>query len=122
MWADDFSVEDFTNTLGIKPTRALNKIVITTETLFRLGTEWELGTGYEESFDINKQLNFVLGQLEGKEEELNQLKKKYDLAYRFVIVTNIENHETPVMYLDSRFIRFTDSIGAEVEFAQYIYS
>ncbi|RKJ51423.1 DUF4279 domain-containing protein, partial [Butyricicoccus sp. 1XD8-22] len=53
---------------------------------------------------------------------LNSLKKKYDLAYRFVIVTNIENHEIPVMYLDSRFIHFANSIGAEVEFAQYIYS
>ena len=117
-----FSVEDFTNTLRVEPTRALNKIVITTGTLFRLGTEWELGTGYEESFDINRQINFVLSQLEGKEDELNQLKKKYDLDYRFVTVTNVGNNEVPVMNLDSRFISFANSIGAEVEFAQHIYS
>lgn len=105
------------NELGIKPTRALNKIVIAAGTLFRLGTIWELGTDYEKSFDIEKQLFFVLSKLEGKEKELNQLKKIYDLAYRAVIVINIENREIPVMYLDSKFIRFSHSIGAEVEFA-----
>ena len=130
--ADDFSIEDFTNVLGIKPTRTYKKgeviksksnpNVATTGTHYRLHTSWELGTDYEESYDINKQLSFVLGQLEGKEEELNQLKKKYDLTYRFVLVIQIENNETPAMYLDSIFIHFADSIGAEVDFDLYIYS
>ena len=120
--ADDFSVEEFTNKLGIMPTRAFNKVVFAEGTHYRLGTSWELGTDYEESLDINKQLNFVVNQLEGKENELNRLKKKYDLAYRFVIVIQIENNEKPAMYLDSRFIHFTDSIGAEVDFDLYIYS
>ena len=121
-WADDFSVEDFTTTLGVEPTRSLNKIVIATGTLFRLGTIWELGTDYEESLDINKQLHFVVNQLEGKENELNRLKQKYDLAYRFIIVIQIKNNETPVMLLDSSFIHFANLIGAEVEFDLYIFS
>ena len=130
--SDDFSIEDFTNKLGVKPTRAYikgevvkrpsNPNVISTGTHYRLHTSWELGTDYEESLDVSKQLNFVLNQLEDKEEELNRLKKIYDLAYRFVLVIQIENNEKPAMYLDSRFIHFADSIGAEVDFDLYIYS
>ena len=30
-WANDFSVEDFTNTLGVEPTRSLNKIALPQE-------------------------------------------------------------------------------------------
>jgi hypothetical protein len=91
-------------------------------THYRLHTSWELGTDYEESLDINEQLNSVLSQLEDKAEELNRLKRKYDLAYRFVIVIQIENNEKPAMYLDRRFIHFADSIGAEVDFDLYVYS
>jgi hypothetical protein len=120
--ADDFSIEDFTNKLGVKPTRAFNKVVIATGTVFRLGANWELGTDYEESLDINNQLNIILSHLESKEEELNRLKNNYDLAYRFIIVIQIENNEKPAMYLDSRFIHFADSIGAEVEFDLYVFS
>ncbi|MEI2364602.1 DUF4279 domain-containing protein [Niallia circulans] len=130
--ADDFFLEDFTNELGIKPTRAYRKgeavkrpsnpNVTSKGTHYRLHTSWELGTDYEESLDINEQLNSVLSQLEDKAEELNRLKRKYGLAYRFVIVIQIENNEKPAMYFDRRFIRFADSIGAEVDFDLYVYS
>ena len=120
--ADDFSVEDFTNKLGVKPTRTFNKDTNVTGTHYRLYTRWIFGTEYKESINIDKQLNCVLSQLVGKEGELNRLKKKYDLDYRFVIVIQIENNETPAIYLDSRFIRFANLIGAEVEFDQYIFS
>lgn len=120
--ADDFSVEDFTNKLGVKATRAYNKVLISTGTLFRLGTNWELGTDYEESLDINKQLYSVVDQLENKKDVLKILKKSYDLAFRFVIVIQIENDEKPAMYLESRFIHFANSIGAEVEFDLYVNS
>ena len=91
-------------------------------TSYRLETIWELGTDYEESLDINKQLNLVVNQLEDKGSELKRLKQKYDLVYRFFIVIQIENNEKPVMFLDSSFIHFANLIGAEVEFDLYIYS
>ena len=62
-----------------------------------------------------------MNQLEGKENELNRLKQKYDLAYRFIIVIQIENNEKPVMFLDSSFIHFANLIGAEVEFDLNIF-
>lgn len=130
--ADDFSIKYFTNVLGIEPTRAYKKgeainrpsnpNVTSTGTHYRQYTSWELGTDYEESYDISKQLDFILNQLEWKEEELNQLRENYDLAYRFTIVIQIENNEKPAMYLDRRFIQFADSIGADVDFDLYVYS
>ena len=63
-----------------------------------------------------------MNQLEGKENELNRLKQKYDLAYRFIVVIQIENNEKPVMFLDSSFIHFANLIGAEVEFDLNIFS
>ena len=130
--ADDFSIEYFTNVLGIRPTRAYKKgeainrpsnpNVTSTGTHYRQYTSWELGTDYEQSYDISEQLDFVLNQLEGKEELLNQLRENYELAYRFTIVIQIENNEKPAMYLDRRFIHFADSIGADVYFDLYVYS
>lgn len=130
--ADEFSIEHFTNVLGIKPIRTYikgeaikrppNPNVISRGTHYRQYTSWELGTDYEQSYDISEQLDFVLNQLEGKEEQLNQLRENYDLAYRFTIVIQIENNEKPAMYLDRRFIHFTDSIGADVDFDLYVYS
>ena len=63
-----------------------------------------------------------MNQLEGKENELNRLKQKYDLAYRFIIVIQIENNEKPVIFLDSSFIHFANLIGAEVELDLNIFS
>lgn len=130
--ADDFSIKCFSNVLGIEPTRSYTKgetinrpsnpNVTTKGTHYRQYTSWEVGTDYEQSYDISEQLDFVLNKLEGKEEELNRLKNNYDLAYRFVIVIQIENNEKPAMYLDSRFIRFANSKGAEVDFDLYVYS
>lgn len=130
--ADDFSIEYFTNVLGIRPTRAYKKgeainrpsnpNVTSTGTHYRQYTSWELGTDYEQSYDISEQLDFVLNQLEGKEELLNQVRENYELAYRFTIVIQIENNEKPAMYLDRRFIHFADSIGADVDFDLYVYS
>ncbi|WP_232713349.1 DUF4279 domain-containing protein [Bacillus xiapuensis] len=40
----------------------------------------------------------------------------------FFSVIQIRNHEKPAMYLESKFIRFVDSIGAEIDFDLYVYS
>lgn len=130
--ADEFPIDDFTQVLEIQPTRTYKKDdavvrpynpnVISTGIHYRLHTSWELGTDYQESYDINQQLYFVLDQIEDKAETLNQLKKKFDLTYMFVIVIQVENKEHPAMYLESRFLSFASSISAEVDFDLYIYS
>jgi len=130
--ADEFPIDDFTKVLGIQPTRKYKKgdeiirphnpNVISKGTHHRLHSSWELGTDYQESYDINQQLYNILNYIENKAEKLNQLKKEYDLAYMFVIVIQVENNEKPAMYLESRFIDFASSIGAEVDFDLYIYS
>ena len=58
--------------------------------------------------------------LGGKTEELNQLQKKYDLEYLFVI--EIVNDEKPAMYLEKNMIDFSSLIQAEIQFDLYIVS
>ncbi|MGG3805452.1 DUF4279 domain-containing protein [Metabacillus fastidiosus] len=130
--ADEFPIDDFTETLGIQPTRTYKKgdaiirphnpNVISIGVHHRLHSCWELGTEYEESCDINDQLYKILNYMEDKIGKLTQLKREYDLVYNFIIVIQVENNETPAMYLESKFINFASSIDAEVDFDLYIYS
>ena len=85
-------------------------------------TDWTLSTGYQESYDINNQLNTILKSLEGKTKELKQLKKKYDLEFLFMIVIQVENDEKPAMYLQKNIIGFASLIQAEIQFDLYIFS
>jgi len=67
---EDFSIEDFTNELGVEPTRTIkqgeaikrppNPNMTSTGKHYQQYTSWELGTDYEESLDINKQLYFSI--------------------------------------------------------------
>ncbi|MCU5167588.1 DUF4279 domain-containing protein, partial [Bacillus paranthracis] len=56
-----------------------------------------------------------------KTEPLKQLKKKYDLEFLFMVVIQIENNESPAMYLQKNIIDFASSIQAEIHFDLNIY-
>jgi Domain of unknown function (DUF4279) len=129
---DEFPIDYVTETLGIEPTitykkgdvivRPHNPNVISTETRFRIETNWELSTGYQESYDINEQLYFILNQINHKTQELNLLRSKYDISYLFMVVIKVENNESPAMHLESSLIKFASSINAEIAFDLYINS
>ncbi|HDR7896750.1 DUF4279 domain-containing protein [Bacillus pacificus] len=128
---DIFPVEAITNALSIEPTRTYKKgdvvarrdnpNLVSTKTLYRKETNWTLSTGYQESYDINNQLHVILKSLEEKTEPLKQLKKKYDLEFLFMVVIQIENNESPAMYLQKDILDFASSIQAEIHFDLYIY-
>lgn len=131
---DEFPLEVVTDTLGIEPTetykkgdiieRTNNPNLISTSNKIRRRkeTDWTLSTGYQESYDINMQLNTILKPLEGKTKELKQLKEEYSLEFLFMIVIQVENNETPAMYLQKNIIDFASIIQAEIHFDLYIYS
>ncbi len=106
---DVFPVEAITNALSIEPTRTYKKgdvvarrdnpNLVSTKTLYRKETNWTLSTGYQESYDINNQLHVILQSLEGKTEQLKHLKKKYSLEFLFMVVIQVENNESPTIYL-----------------------
>ncbi|MGP4945610.1 MULTISPECIES: DUF4279 domain-containing protein [Bacillus] len=128
---DIFPLEAITEALSIEPTRTYNKgdvvarrdnpNLVSTKTLYRKETNWALSTGYQESYDINNQLYAILKSLEEKTEPLKQLKKKYDLEFLFMVVIQIENNESPAMYLQKNIIDFASSIQAEIHFDLNIY-
>ncbi|BCD24121.1 hypothetical protein BC30090_3018 [Bacillus cereus] len=128
---DIFPVEAITDVLNIEPTRTYKKgdivarrdnpNLVSTKKLYRKETDWNLSTGYQESYDINNQLYVILKSLEEKTEPLKQLKKKYDLEFLFMVVIQIENNESPAMYLQKDILDFASSIQAEIHFDLYIY-
>ncbi|MCU5471241.1 DUF4279 domain-containing protein [Bacillus paranthracis] len=128
---DIFPVEAITDALNIEPTRTYKKgdivarrdnpNLVSTKKLYRKETDWNLSTGYQESYDINNQLYVILKSLEEKTEPLKQLKKKYDLEFLFMVVIQIENNESPAMYLQKDILDFASSIQAEIHFDLCIY-
>ncbi|MFP3508690.1 DUF4279 domain-containing protein [Peribacillus sp. SIMBA_075] len=131
-FGDEFPLEIVTDVLGIEPTEtykkgdiiesSTNPNLVSTKIRRRKKTDWTLSTGYQESYDINNQLNPILKSLEGKTEDLKQLKVKYGLEFLFMIVIQIENNEKPAMYLQKNIIDFSSLIQAEIVFDLYIFS
>ncbi|MBB2482737.1 DUF4279 domain-containing protein [Bacillus sp. APMAM] len=129
---DEFPVVAVTKALGIEPTntykkgdaieRPDNPNLVSTKIRYRKETDWTLSTGYQESYDINNQLNVILKSLEGKTEQLKHLKEKYGLEFLFMVVIQVENNESPAMYLQKVIIDFASSIQAEIHFDLYIFS
>ncbi|MGE1126296.1 DUF4279 domain-containing protein [Bacillus wiedmannii] len=127
---DIFPVEAITEALSIEPTRTYKKgdvvarrnnpNLVSTKIIYRKETDWTLSTGYQESYDINNQLHVILKSLAGKIEQLKHLKKKYSLQFLFMIVIQVENNESPAMYLQKNIIDFASSIQAEIHFDLYI--
>ncbi|GAB6619136.1 MULTISPECIES: DUF4279 domain-containing protein [Bacillus] len=127
---DIFPLEAITEALNIEPTRTYKKgdvvarrdnpNLVFTKTIYRKETDWTLSTGYQESYDINNQLHIILKSLEGKTEQLKHLKKKYSLEFLFMVVIQVENNESPAMYLQKEIINFASSIQAEIHFDLYI--
>ena len=129
--ADRCPAEPSTDAGGIQPTRTYKKgdvvarhdnpNLVSTKTLYREETAWTLSTGYQESYDINNQLHVILKSLEGKTEQLKHLKQKYDLQFLLMVVIQVENNESPAMYLQKNIIDFASSIQAEIHFDLNIY-
>lgn len=85
-------------------------------------TSWSINTGYENSHDINEQLEKVTLLLKGRVDKLIELKDSLCVSMLFMIIVKIENNETPAMYFKKPFIHFLSRIDAEVGFDVYVYS
>lgn len=85
-------------------------------------TSWSINTGYEASYDINKQIEKIMLMLECKTDKLVEIKDKFRVNMLFMVIVKIENNETPAMYFKKPFIHFLSRIDAEVGFDVYVYS
>ena len=120
--SDDLNPKVITEKLLIEPNQYWMKGEnIKNRDLKREYSCWIISTGYEESLDINSQLFKMLNLLKSKKKDLQYLRDKYSLEYRFDIVINIENNEKPAIFLNSEVIGFANDIKAEFDFDIYIY-
>lgn len=100
LYGDEFPIDYVTDKLGIQPTNSYRKgdlIPNRSTKVYRKETSWDLGTEYEESIDVNDQLQKIMQQLQNKSSNINELIKAYSLACKFFIVIKIENGETPAL-------------------------
>ncbi len=123
---DDFNPDIFTSALSVEPTNSWKKgdeyINQTNLLSIKKSSCWTLSSGRENSLDMGKQIYQVLDKLIGKEEKLINLKSIYDIDYTIDVVIEVENGDTPAIYLESKSIKFANDIGATFDFDMYVYS
>jgi hypothetical protein len=129
LYGDDFPIDSVTKLLGISPTNSYKKgdvielksnpNIVSTKVHYRKETVWELGTDYQESYDVKEQLNQIIRPLKNKGSLINQFKTNYNLECHFEIVIIIENGDTPSLHLDIEQIEFANSIKAEFDIDLY---
>ncbi|WP_061224955.1 DUF4279 domain-containing protein [Leptospira weilii] len=120
---DEFSPEYISQVLSLTPTETYRKgedFVFGKTVLQRKETCWSLATNYEESLDINIQLDKVIVQLEDKIEAIIALMEKYNLITKIFIVIYIKDDQSPAMYFHSEKIDFFQRIRSNVEFDLYV--
>lgn len=121
--SDDFLPDDITEKLSIEPSfkwKVGEKINSEKHNRVYKSSGWEISTGYEESLDINEQLNKILYKIHSCHEVLAQLCLVENIECRFCIVVKIENGQTPAMILSRELIKFASEINAEIEFDLYV--
>ncbi|CAM4274726.1 DUF4279 domain-containing protein [Saccharibacillus endophyticus] len=122
IFGEQFDPKILTQTLLITPTRTWFKGDPIRRDLVRKETCWELSTDYEESLDINDQINKVKALIQDQKDKVVQLIKQNNLECKFEVVINIENNIKPAMYLNKDTIKFIYDLGAEIDFDLYLYS
>lgn len=124
IFGDTFPLEHVTEKLGISPTNTYRKgdiIPNRSRTLLRKETSWDLDTGYQESRDVNEQLQQIINQLRNKVPIISEIKNIYSVECKFFIVVEIEEGKTPGLYLDREVINFASNIEAEFDIDLYAY-
>lgn len=119
---DDFEPDIITEKLKVVPSKVWRQgEKINQRDKVREYSNWGLSTEYEESYDINEQINKVLIVFKNKKQELLQLKDLFHLDYKIEIVINVESNETPAIYLEKEIIQFCNDVGAIIDFDLYIF-
>jgi len=121
--SEDFDIDLLTIKLGIEPTECYYKgDIIPRINRTREKSFWWIETEYNESLDINDEVLKLMEKLYGKEEILKDLKNKHNLKYTICVVINVENNQTPAIYLTEEVINLFSLIGIYFEIDLYIYS
>ncbi len=77
---------------------------------------------YEESCDITIQINKLYNCVEGKEDKINFIKKKYCGIVLFSVVIEVENNIVPGIVIEEKISKLMTDIGAEIDIDIYLIS
>lgn len=120
---DDFDPQEITEKLSIIPNIVYKQgDPIKNRPLKRRCSCWQIETDYEESLDAEEQLEKIISKLYPKKEQLQKLHNTYIVNMMFMFVLIIENSQIPSSNFSKEFIEFVASIGAEIQFDNYVYS
>ncbi|MGM3223764.1 MULTISPECIES: DUF4279 domain-containing protein [Dickeya] len=120
---DVFEPNEITALLQIEPMEVHRKGIIS-GTRKRPSSEnsWSICTEKEESYDVDEQTRKLLSLLKCKISSLQEIKERYDVAFIFSLLIEVENGEKPAIYWSAETNRFLGCIGAESSIDLYIYS
>ncbi|URN93817.1 MAG: DUF4279 domain-containing protein [Candidatus Pristimantibacillus lignocellulolyticus] len=129
IYGESFPIKELSDILELEPTESYKKgdeILVKPSPhyhyegrRFRKETSWELGTDYEETYELEEQINKVLIQLKNKEELITNFCEEYNLKCLFMIVIKMNNGETPVVGISHEFVKMAYQLGAEIHFDLY---
>lgn len=118
---DHFEPKLITEQIGIEPSGTyLKGEQIDNRDLYRKETCWFLETDYQESFDVNQQLNYLLNLLEPHIEKLKTLRMKHHLNFLFSFSIRVMNNESPAISIEQKAISIAYDLKAEFDFDLYI--
>jgi len=117
LFGDDFPINEVTRRLEITPTESCKKgdSILANSSLRRKETSWDYGTDYQNSLDVNEQLQQVMNQLRDKCSIINELQAEFGLTSIIYIVIAMVNGQAPALYLEKDILTFASNIGAEIE-------
>lgn len=123
IFGDDFSPNDLTEELQIKPTSSwLKGDVFKTfkKESKRQECSWNYSTGYLKTLDFDESLQVLLEVLGDKSKYLGEYARKHSLATKFFIVLEMSEEQTPAFYLNRTFLEFVNELRAEIDVDMYI--
>ena len=114
-----FSIEKITDTLKLEPTsyyESKKKFLEKNNEFYEIfETCWSFKAGYQESLDINIQLNQILTKLESRVNLIKELKEKYDLESALHIGVQVYNDIYPAIYLDVETIKLLSDLETFID-------
>jgi len=123
IYSDSIAPESITDRLNIKPTATSRKGEIWHKRTGKVHPRhvWRLSSEFEESFDIDSQIEAVLPKLFHVKNSLAKLLgvDKTDGIFQFVIETY---GSSPAMHLDKKIVSFAGELNIEFDFDLYLFS
>lgn len=122
LYGEDFPLEEFTEALGISPTKAYRQgeeyIRGTTKHTY-FETSWDLGIDYVHTDHPEEVIETLVAKLHNSVDIINSYKESYKLKCKIVAVINFKTAQTQGLIITPKLVEFANKVGAPFEFDIY---